>query len=272
MKAAVLYGPRDLRIDEVGVPKIGAEEILVEVKTCAICATDLARYSGKRIAQTPVILGHEFAGKVAKVGEKVETFQQGDRVTAAPAVVCGRCHFCVAGKQNLCEHKKSFGITHGYNGAFAEYVRMPWEVMRSGAVFTLPDDLTYEEASLTEPLGCCLNGILNSKLKPGETLVIIGDGPIGLMHLMIGQLIGAGTAVVLGHHDERLKVAQELGADLTINSKEVDPVQEVNQLTGGRGADVIMVTVGSPTAIEQALQMVGKMSRVNFFGGLLKGL
>lgn len=268
MKAAVLYGPRDIRIEEVEIPKIGPEEILVKVRTCAICATDFARYAGKRKAQTPIILGHEFAGEVVEVGENVDNFKHGDRVTVAPgAVVCGKCRFCTAGKQNLCEHKRSFGISRGYDGAFAEYARIPWEVLRAGAVFTYPNDITHGEASLAEPLGCCLNGMINSGLRPGETVVIIGDGPIGLMHLLIARSMGAGMIVVTGHHDERLKIANELGADAVINSKQVDPVQEVKQLTDGRGADVIMITLGVPSAIKQGLQMVGKLSRVNFFGG-----
>jgi len=271
MKAVVYRGPERLAVEEVDVPEISSQEVLVKVKAAGVCGTDVRIYHGR--FRVPVksgrIIGHEFSGDIVEVGKEVEGLAVGMRVTVRPIMHCGRCLYCLQGRTNICLSRPTLG--YEYDGAFAEYVRIPVQAIRNGNVFELPENLSYEEAAITEPLAACVNGAERSNIKPGDTVVIVGGGPIGLMHLQLAKLYGAGRVIVSEIKEERLKVAEDFGADLTVNPLEEDLVNSVKNLTQGYGADVAIVAVGAPTAIEQAIRTVRKGGTVNLFGGCPTG-
>jgi L-iditol 2-dehydrogenase len=260
MRAARLYGVGDLRVDEVERPKIAAEdEVLIRIQACGICPSDLRAYTGLRPAHrsTPYTPGHEWTGEIVTLGEVVQGFAVGDRVVPSWRVVCGECHYCRRGRHNYCEHLSRGRV----RGGFAEYGVAP-----AKAILKIPDSVSYMEASFCEPLACCINGSLDSDIRFGADVVVIGAGPIGLTHLQLAKRSGA-RVMVSDLIAERLEKARELGADHTIQASRGDPVEQVKALTGGRGADVVIVAVGAPLALRQALDMAGLCSTVNFFAG-----
>lgn len=271
MKAVRLHGAKDLRLENIEKPTVGPDEFLVRVKAATICATDVRIYTyGDTRIKLPRVLGHEFAGDVEKIGANLRNrLKVGMRVTANPNMYCGRCRYCIPGRHELCDSRYALGID--VDGAFAEYLRVPPEASKTGGVCEVPDSLSYEEATLVEPLSCCLHGIEACKINVGDSVAIVGDGPIALLHLKLAKLSGAGTIIVSGHHDNRLMIARELGADATINEKREDPIEGIRLLTDGYGADVVIVAVGSPVAQQQALSIAAKGGRINFFAGLPAG-
>ncbi len=266
MKAAVLYGKEDMRIEEVDTPKISEYEVLIKVKACGVCGTDARVYHQgiEKRWKSPIIMGHEIAGQVVKVGEKVNNFNVGDRVTVAPICGCGTCDFCLMGKENLC--REAIVIGANYDGGFAEYMRIPEPYVRLGGLVKIPDELSYEDATLAEPVSCCLHGILKANIQPGDTVVVIGDGPIGLIHMRLASSLGASKVIVTGHHDERLELARKLGADLTLNSKREDAVKTVLDATNNKGAERVIVAVGSIRAVEQGIKMLKDGGSIVVFG------
>jgi len=268
VKAAVLHGPRNLRVEEVDTPRPRRGEVVVRVRATGICPTDLRKYTGAREVRGPVILGHEAAGEVHEVGDGVEWHSVGDRVAVYPFVYCGRCRYCRMGLVNLCVKLGALGLAaelgEVYPGSFAEYIRVP-----AGNIYEI-GDVSFEEAALAEPLSACLHGILACGIKPGDSVAVIGAGPIGLMHIQLAQLAGASLVVASDLLEHRLRKAAELGADATINPEEVDPVEEVMQLTDGVGVDAVIVAVGGSAearCTEIALKMVAKSGVVNIFAG-----
>jgi len=266
MKAAILYGKEDMRIEEIDTPKISEDEILIKVEACGVCGTDARVYHQgiEKRWKSPIIMGHEIAGRIVEVGEKTSNFNIGDRVTVAPICGCGTCSFCLTGKENLC--REAIVIGANYDGGFAEYMKIPGPYVRSGGLVKIPDGLSYEEATLAEPVSCCLHGMLKANVQPGDTVVVIGDGPIGLIHLRLAKAFGASKVIVTGHHDERLKLAKELDAIFTINSKKEDPVKGVLDATDNEGAERVIVAVGSIRAAEQGIEMLKDGGSIVIFG------
>ena len=263
MKAALLYGVRDLRVESVDTPKIGAGEILVKVKAATTCGTDLKIFQRGYVAgviNLPTVFGHEWAGDVVEVGEGVGWLKKGMRVRAGNSSPCLQCRMCQKEKYNLCEDMMWLW------GAYAKYIRVPARIVTLNTQ-QIPPHLTYEEAAVTEPLACVLHGVEEAHVKLGDTVAIMGAGPIGLLHLLVAEKMGAGKIVVSDTIDERLHLARELGADETVNAKREDMVEKTKQLTGAYGADVVIEAIGTPATWEQTLKMVRKGGTALMFGG-----
>lgn len=271
MKAAVFYGIDDLRIEDVPRPEPGPGEALLKVGAVGICGTDLRILSNghHRIrAGARRILGHELAGEVVTVGEGVLGLVPGMRVAVAPNIGCGVCAECVSGWTNLCEDYKAFGIS--LDGGFAEYMLITADAIRQGNVMRLPQEISFEVAALAEPLSCCLNGQEAVAVGPGDVVLIIGGGPIGIMHLLLARLAGARHVIVSEITPSRLEQSRKHGADTAINPREKDLREVILQATGGRGADVVIVAAASPEAQAQGIELAARRGRINFFGGLPK--
>ncbi|MFQ6081185.1 MAG: zinc-binding dehydrogenase [Candidatus Bathyarchaeia archaeon] len=267
MRAALLYGVRGLDIRSIDIPEIGPGEILVRVRAATTCGTDVKIFQRgyvERVIKLPTVFGHEWAGDVVKVGDGVSWIQEGMRVRAGNSAPCLRCRMCQKGKYNLCEDMTWLW------GAYAEYIKVPARMVMLNTQ-EIPPHITYEEAAVTEPLACVLHGIEEAGVKLGDKVAIIGAGPVGLLHLQLAKKLGAEKAIISDVVDERLQVAQQLGADDIINAKREDAVDMVRLLTEGYGADVVIEAVGLPTTWEQALRMVRKGGTVLEFGGCPPG-
>ncbi len=264
MKAAVFYGPGDLRFETVQKPRPAPGEIVVRIGTATTCGTDVKMYvRGYRNTVMPMIFGHEFAGEVDQLGEGVEETRPellGARVVCANSAPCYRCAYCRMGKLSLCEN-----IVLNW-GAFAEYIRVPAQIVRHNT-YVLPDDLDYRDACLTEPLACVVHGIEESDIKLADTVVINGAGPIGLMYVALAKHKGA-HIITTDLSEARLEVARALGSSVTLNASAYpDLAQEVRSLTGGEGADVVIEATGLPAVWETSVAMARKGGTVNLFGG-----
>jgi len=271
MKAVRLHGAKDLRFEDIEKPTVSPNEFLVRVKAATVCATDIRMYTyGDSRVKLPRVLGHEFAGDVEKVGANLKNhLKVGMRVTANPNMYCGRCRYCITGRHELCDSRYALGID--VDGAFAEYLRVPPEAFKTGGVCEVPDSLSYEEAALVEPLSCCLHGQELAQTRVGDMVVVIGAGPIGLMHVALSKAIGASKVIMSEVDDERLREAANFGADYLINPSKEDMASKINEITDEHGADVVIVAVGSQAAQQQALSIAAKGGRINFFGGLPAG-
>ncbi len=267
MKAAMLYGVKDLRVENIDMPKVGPGEILVKVKVATTCGTDLKIFQRgyvEGVIECPTVFGHEWAGEVVAVGEDVSWLKEGMRVRAGNSSPCLRCMMCQKGKYNLCEDMMWLW------GAYAEYIKVPARIVMLNTQ-EIPSNVSYEEAAVTEPLACVLHGIEEAEIKVGDTVAIIGAGPIGILHFQLSKKIGAQKVMISDLVEKRLQIAQELGADEILNSKHGDPVEKIKRLTNGYGADVVIEAIGLPSTWEQALRMVRKGGTVLEFGGCPPG-
>jgi L-iditol 2-dehydrogenase len=265
MKVAMFYGPGDVRLEEKDIPEIEDTEVLVRIRAALTCGTDLKTYRrGHTLLPPPSPFGHEYAGDVAAVGEKVETVTEGMRVVAANSAPCGHCFYCKRGRESLCENL--FFVW----GAFAEYIVVPERIVKKNLLI-VPDHVSYEEAALTEPLACVIHGVEESGICMGDTVVINGAGPIGLFFTALVKQKGA-RVIQTDLVDERLSVAETLGADHTINAEEGEEatIQKVKALTEGRGADIAIEAVGYPKIWETTIKMTRKGGTATLFGGCEK--
>jgi len=263
MKAAMLYGIKDLRVEEVEVPEVEAGEVLVKVKAATTCGTDLKIFRRgyvEKVISLPTVFGHEWAGEVVEVGEGLEWPEKGMRARAGNSAPCLHCAMCQKGKYNLCENMVWLW------GAYAEYITVPARMVLVN-MQEIPQHVSYEEAAITEPLACVLHGAEEAGVKLGDTIAIIGAGPIGLLHVLIAKKKGAGEVISIDLVEERLNFAKKLGAEETINAGKENLVEKVKQLTGGYGADVVIEAIGLPETWEQALKVVRKGGTVLEFGG-----
>ncbi len=268
MLAPMLYGPLDLRLEEIPIPRVGPRDVLVQVAATLTCGTDVKKYKrGYPLQTPPYMIGHETAGRVVAVGKEVNEsfrerrFEEGMRVVTTNLAPCNECHYCKIGWQNVCDHQVFI------SGAFAEYVLIPEQVARQN-LFLIPDNLTYEHAALIEPLACVIHGIEESHIRQGDTVVVNGAGPMGLFFVRLAKLQGA-RVIVTDLSVDRLGVARHFGADEVVIANQVeDQVEAVRQLTdGGRGADVAIEVVGLPELWEKTIKMARKGGLVNLFGG-----
>lgn len=270
MKAAVLEKIEDLKIKDVPIPTAGPEELVIKVKACAVCGTDVKVYhSGHKHIRFPRVTGHELSGEIVEIGKNVTNYKTGQRVAIAPAVPCGECYYCRCGIQGMCDNLTAIG--YHYDGGFAEYMLVPEPAVRNGCVNELPSNISFEEAAIAEPLACVINGQELSRVKLGDVVIVIGSGPVGCFHLEIARSKGASKTILAEVSQERLDAARSLGkADIYVNPGSEDLVARVMAETKGKGADVVIVACSSGKAQEQALQLVAKRGNVNFFGGLPK--
>ena len=263
MMAGVLYGKEDLRVEAVPVPRIDSGDVLVRVRAALTCGTDVKvfrRGYHARMIQPPALFGHELAGDVVAVGNRVRGFHIGQRVVAANSAPCLECYYCRRGNENLCEDLLF------NNGAYAEYIRIPARIVERN-MYVLPDHVGYQDAALVEPLACVLRGLDESGIKPGDTVAVIGLGPIGTMFVKLAKLQGA-RVIALGRRQAQLERAIRMGADEgVLSEKGSRAVEQVRELTEGRGVDIAIEAVGLPVAWEMAVKMLRRGGTVNFFGG-----
>ncbi|NLT96844.1 MAG: alcohol dehydrogenase catalytic domain-containing protein [Christensenellaceae bacterium] len=272
MKAAYYYGIGDMRLEETPVPDIAEDELLLRVRAAAVCGTDLRILKAghfKIPEGSRRVLGHETAGEVVKVGSSVTGFDVGDRGAALPNVGCGHCRWCLKGLNQLCPDYEALGIS--YDGGFQEYMRVPGRAIQRGNIIKIPASLSYVEAALLEPFSCAYNASESLRTAPGDTVLIVGTGPIGACHVMISRVAGASRIIVAGRTDARLELSLHFGADFTVNTSRTDLGQAVMELTDGVGADVIITACSVPEVQAQALELAARGGRVNFFGGLPRG-
>jgi len=270
MRAAVLEQLNKLAVKEVPDPQIGAGEVLVRVRACAVCGSDVRIYHhGNPRVKPPQILGHEIAGDVVAVGAGVGRFKVGDRVATAADVPCGVCEYCRAGMGNNCAINYALG--YQFQGGFAELLPLNRITIDYGPVHHIPQGMSYETATLAEPLACCLNGLERSFLKPGESVLIIGAGPAGILLAEAATALGATLVILAQRSQARLELAKKFRADAFIATAEQDLAAAVRELTGGRGVDIAITACASAEAQEQAPALVRPRGRVNYFGGLARG-
>jgi L-iditol 2-dehydrogenase len=271
MKAAVFYAPLDLRLEEKPVPEPGTDEIVVKVEVSGLCPSDVRIFrNGSSSVKPPVTMGHEFAGRVYAVGQNVEGVKEGDPVNVPADAYCGKCMMCRSGHENVCENGMAFG--YNVNGAHADFILIPKRFVQRGGIFPLAKGADFEEASMTEPLACSLNTTESAGTRPGKNAVVIGDGPMGLMHVALAKAYGATRIILCGLVDWKLKLGEELGANYLVDVSKVDPVKAVTEATGGKGAEIVVVTAVAPQTIVQGLRMASKRGFVNIFGGTPKGV
>jgi len=258
MRVAMWYNNRDVRIEEMPVPEIGPGELLVRIEASGICGSDVMEWY--RLDRAPLVLGHEIGGQVVEVGEGIYSYQAGDRVTAAHHVPCNTCHYCLTGYHTACETLRR---TNFYPGGFAEYVLLP-EINVDRGVFLLPDNVSYEEAAFVEPLACVLRGQRIARVTPGSSVLVIGSGIAGLLHVLLARSLGARRIIATDISEYRLEAAERFGADTTIHASEDVPAQ-LRESNSGRLADVVIVSTGATSAIEQALKSVDRGGTVLLF-------
>ncbi|GGG84964.1 alcohol dehydrogenase [Salipiger pallidus] len=270
MKAAVLTAPNEISLDDIVAPVVSPGDVLIRVKAATICGTDIRIYRGKKTAgvRYPSVLGHEFAGEVIDGGGH-EGLKAGDRVGLCPFIACGECHLCKTGHENLC----TSGTAVGYeiDGAFAEAIRIPAQAVRAGNLRHLPDHMSYDEAALVEPLSCVLNGQNKVGVSSADTVVILGAGPIGLLHTYLARLRGAARIIVSDPNQHRRDAALAAGANAVVDPRSDDVTARVLEETGGRGADVVICAIGVPALARQATDLAAFGGRISLFAGFSKG-
>jgi len=259
MKAAVYHSLDEVRIEEIPKPRIGSDEVLVEMKACGICGSDLMDWYLEKRA--PLVLGHEPAGIIAEAGSKVEGFSEGDRVFAHHHVACLTCHYCRHGAYTMCQ---KFHETRLDSGGFAEYFRVPADNLRIDTL-KIPDDVSFEEATLIEPLACGIRAINKCGIQQGDTVAVIGAGPAGVINIALARLSGASRILVSDVIDYRLKAAEKFGADVTINAQNESFADAVKSATESRGADVVVVTAPSVKAYDSAFEVCRKGGTILVF-------
>ncbi len=258
MRVAMWYNNRDVRLEEMPTPQIGPGELLVRVVASGICGSDVMEWY--RLDKAPLVLGHEIGGQIVAVGDGVEGYKEGERVSAAHHVPCNKCHYCLSGHHTVCDTLRR---TNFEPGGFAEYIRLPAINVERG-VFLLPDEVSYEEATFIEPIACVVRGQRLAHMQPGHSVLIIGSGIAGLLHLQLARMLGASRVVATDIVDYRLKTARQFGADATFHADEDLPAR-LRHVNDGRLADLVIVCTGATSAIVQALQLVERGGTVLFF-------
>ena len=258
MHVAVYYSNQDVRLEEMPVPEIGPQELLLRVEASGICGSDVMEWY--RIHKVPLVLGHEVAGIIEAVGEEVHSYHVGDRVTVAHHVPCNTCHYCLTGNHTVCDTLRQ---TNFDPGGFAEFVRVPAINVDRGA-FILPDEMSFEEATFVEPVACVLRAQRRAGLQPGYCVLVIGSGIAGLLQIHLARVMGAGIVIATDILDSRLEAAKQFGAHATIHADSYAP-EYVCDLNHGRLADVVIVCAGAETAIPQALNSIDRGGTVLFF-------
>lgn len=272
MKAAFLHGKQDLRVQTVPVPEISEFEILLKVGSASVCGTDIRMHThGYRNVDehNPLLLGHEVSGVIHAVGDKFsDRYSIGMRVAVAPNMGCGLCDMCVSGNTHLCAHYRAFGIN--MPGAFAEFLVIPEPAIRQGNIVQIPDHLSFEEAALAEPLACIYNAFQRLSITLGDDVLVVGAGPIGIMHALMAQKAGAAKVIVSDLNPGRLAFVEEnYEGFITVPLDQLD--ETVARLTGGRGVDVCITANPSPKSQIKSLELTAVNGRINFFGGIPSG-
>jgi L-iditol 2-dehydrogenase len=265
MRVAVYYNNQDVRLEEMRVPKIGAGELLVRIRASGICGSDLMEWY--RIKKAPLVLGHEITGQVVEVGDGVRNFRVGDRVFSSHHVPCGNCRYCNAGHQSVCEMLRT---THFDPGGFSEFVRVP-AINVNSATFLLPEEVTFDEGSFIEPLACVIRAQRFARLASGQTVLVIGSGISGLLHIQLARARGVQRIIATDISDFRLKAAAQFVAKATIHGAEQVP-ERLRELNQGRLADLVIVCTAAMPAIQQAVKSVDRGGTLLFFAPTAAGV
>lgn len=268
MRALRWHGQKDLRLENIPEPSVGREQVKIKIKWCGICGSDIHEYeSGPLLIRTskphplpgskmsPVVMGHEFSGKIVEIGSDVQGFHIDDRVIIRPTMPCYHCYWCKKGNHVQCSSLGSIGFV--WDGGFAEYMVAPVD-----CIFKIPDKLSFETASFVEPLSCAVHAVERSGLKPGDSVAIIGAGPIGCLTMQAAQACGAGSIFVVETIEKRGRIALQLGALALFNPNEVDPGKEIAKMTGGLRADIAFECAGPQAAMLTALNVTGKGGKI----------
>ncbi|MFL5665647.1 MAG: alcohol dehydrogenase catalytic domain-containing protein [Ktedonobacteraceae bacterium] len=268
MIAAVFHGPGEMEVTEVETPEIGPDEVLVKVGANTVCGTDVRILRGEKTkgVRPPIILGHEMAGHVYQVGRQVKGYEVGAPVAMAPVISCHRCFYCQHEMENVCPNKRVMG--YDVDGGLSEYVRIPAEAVATGNLFVAREDLPSEYLALAEPLAACINGHLHCGIGLNSTVLIMGAGPIGLFHLQLSLLAGARTVIVSQPSPARRAMASDLGAHIVVDPAAEDLPAVVSEATGGLGVDSIIICIGRPKLVNDALKLARRGGRINIFAGL----
>lgn len=265
MRVAMYYNNRDVRLEELPVPKIGPGELLLRTRASGICGSDLMEWY--RIKKAPLVLGHEITGEIVEVGDGVNNFRAGNRVFSSHHVPCGQCRYCLAGHQSVCDLLRT---THFEPGGFAEYIRVPKINVELGTL-RIPDMMTFDEGSFIEPLACVVRAQRFARTSAGQTILVIGSGISGLLHIQLARARGAARVIATDISEFRLNAAKQFGADATIHGAEDVPVR-LNGLNGGRLADVVIVCTGALPAAQQATQSIDRGGTLLFFAPTAAGV
>ncbi|MEW6200581.1 MAG: alcohol dehydrogenase catalytic domain-containing protein [bacterium] len=265
MRVAMYYNNNDVRVEEMPTPQVGAGELLVRIEASGICGSDLMEWY--RVHKAPMVLGHEIAGVVVAVGEGVESWKEGDRISASHHVPCNECRHCLRGNHTVCETLRR---TNFDPGGFAEFVRVPAINVRQG-VYLLPDEVTFDEATFIEPIACVLRGQRRAGLQPGDSVLVIGSGISGLLHIALARARGAGFIAATDVADFRLAAARRFGADVTFNADE-NLSERFRELNNGFLADRVIVCTGAESAIQQAFNTIERGGTILLFAPTNRGV
>ncbi len=272
MKAAIFYGIENIKVEDWETPVCGEGEVLIEVNYCAICGTDVRIFfHGHKKVNPPAIIGHEITGKVIEKGKNTEIpdIEIGDKVTVVTSIGCGKCKMCKYGFYNLCPETKAIG--YYYPGGFAEYLKVPRQAVKQNAILKLPENVSPVEGTLIEPLSCCINGQNYLDIKESDTVVIFGGGPIGLMHANLAMAKNAEKVIVIDPDFERLtKFGRQFEGLILWDPNRINVKEEIDKITNGYGADVVITACPSGKAQIEGLQILGSKGRISLFGGLPK--
>lgn len=258
MRVAVYYNNRDVRLEQMPKPSAGPGELVVKVMACGICGSDVLEWY--RVPRAPRVLGHEATGEVVEVGEGVKRYRVGDRVFVSHHVPCNRCRYCLKGHHTACE---TLHQTNYDPGGFAEYIRVPKLNVERG-VFLLPESMSFEDGTFIEPLGCVVRGQRLAGVEEGDTVLVLGSGVSGLLHIQLARVRGAGRVIATDINEYRLRAARKFGADVAIHAKG-DVPEEVRRANEGRSADKVIICTGAPEASQQALRCVDRGGTILFF-------
>ena len=267
MKAVVLAGPNNFAPQMIDKPVIGEDEILLKMERAAICGTDIRILEGKKTKDVryPSVIGHEMCGTIAEVGAKVQDYQVGEKISIANVIPCGSCSSCLNGRENACQRRTAIG--YQYDGGFEEYVRIPRSCIDAGNVIKLPDSVSFTAGALIEPLACCIRGLKNAGTGFNDTVLVVGAGPIGLMHIQLSKIAGASKVIVSEPNEFRCEKARKLGADVIVDPSKQDLKQIVMDETNGLGVDVIIMAIGVPAIVNSTLKLCKKGGTVCLFAG-----
>ncbi len=260
MKVAMYYKNDDVRLEEMPIPEISEDEILVKVLASGICGSDVMEWY--RIKKAPLVLGHETTGTVEKIGKGVKGYKKGDRVFVTHHVPCYNCHACKRGEETTCELLHN---TKYYPGGFAQFLRLPKINVQNYGIFKLPAEVSFEEGSFIEPLGCVVRGQKKAGIKKGDTVLVIGTGVSGILHIQAAKASGAAKVFGTARSEHHLNAAKKFGADFAINAKTENVPEKIKQLNGGKLADVVIVCAGTQPALEQGLACVINGGAILFY-------
>lgn len=266
MKAQVFRGVNQLSYEEVPVPNLAPDEVLVQVRVVGLCQSDIKKICYP-LYEPPRIFGHETAGVISAVGEEVSQWKVGQRVVVMHHIPCMHCAYCLSENFSMCETYKNITTTAGFapsGGGFAEYVKVPGHIVRNGGLIAIPDGVTFEQASFVEPTNCCLKAVKKAQIAPGQTVLITGAGPIGLMFVMLVKLFGA-KAIATDLIPSRIEKALQVGADAAFDARDANLSAKIGELTEGMGVDVSLLAVPSDKAFFQALECTRKGGKILFF-------